>query len=380
MEKSLKIVYLVRPADGGIRTHLLTLLVGLDRIKYDPVVICTPDTPLAEDVAAMGITVIPLSISDGLNPFQDMMAALRLRTILRKVKPAILHIHSAKAGLVGRLAVMSKRRPKVVVTMHSYVFDERMGPGQRNLYAKIERYFSKFTDRYIAVSQALKDEMVTEMGLDADMISVIYNGVEFQNVKKTPHPDIRIGIVSRLAPQKGIEYLIRAAALVLSSRQDVVFQIVGDGPERPTLGSLRDSLGIREAVYFLGARKDVPELLSTFDLYVQTSTSEAFGFSILEALSQEIPVVATRVGGVPEIIDDERTGLLAETRNPRDIADKILLMLSDLSRATEMAQAGSADVRERFTFARMVQATQELYADLLTRRPAWAQRKKKARL
>ncbi len=377
MEKSHKIAYVVRPAEGGIKTHLLSLLAGLDRIKYDPVVICTPNTPLANAITAMGIQVIPLAISDGMHPLRDVLAALRLRKILKHVKPEILHLHSVKAGLVGRLAVMSKRRPKVVVTMHSFVADERIGPAQRELYGRIERYFLKYTDSLVTVSHALEKELITEMGLPSDMITVIYNGVEFHEVKKTPHPDIRIGSVSRLAPQKGIEYLIRAAALVMANRQDVIFQIVGDGPERPVLASLRDSLGIREAVYFLGERKDIPELLSTFDIFVQTSTSEAFGLSVVEALSQEIPVVATRVGGIPEIIDDGRTGLLADSRNARNIADKILEMLSDLPRASQMGKDGAADVRERFTFARMIQQTQDLYTDLLNRRPARTIRRKK---
>lgn len=368
MDRKHTIAYLVRPAEGGIKTHLLTLLQGLDRTHFTPIVICPENSPLASAVKEMGVDVIPLEIVDGLHPLKDVQAALALRKILHKLKPEILHIHSAKAGLVGRLAVRTKRRPKVVLTMHSFVCDERMGEQRKRLYARMERYFAKVTDQIITVSQALKDELVSEIGLPASLITVIYNGLAFRKAPKVPHGGVRIGTIARLAPQKGVENFIRAAALVLMKHPEVSFGIVGDGPLKRSLSDLARSLSIYEEVDLLGARADVSAFLGELDLFVLTSTREAFGITVTEALAQEIPVVATRVGGIPEIIDGKTTGLLAESNNPQDIADKICQMLDDREAAQQMARAGNEFIRTRFTAVQMLEETQAVYYDLLDRR------------
>ncbi|HEX2952202.1 MAG TPA: glycosyltransferase family 4 protein [Armatimonadota bacterium] len=368
MEKKVKIAYLLRPAEGGIKTHLLTLLRGLDQNRIDPIVICPPSSTLADAVKQLGIDVIPLDIVGELNPMKDMQAALRLRKILREIKPDILHIHSAKAGLVGRLAVMSRRRPKVILTMHSFVFDERVGEKRRKLISSIERYFLKYTDKIVAVSQALKDELVSEMALPEEKIDVIYSGITFRDCHKEPHFGIRIGSVARLAPQKGVELFIRAAALVLAECPNVSFLVAGDGPYRANLRAMAESLAIPEAIDFLGFQDDIPAFLSTLDIFMLTSHRETFGLSVVEAMSQAVPVVATRVGGVPEIIDDEKNGLLAEPGNPQDIADKVIRLLKDPEFAKQMAEAGNTSVRSRFTAERMVGETVALYTSLMNQR------------
>lgn len=248
MEKKAVIAYLVRPAEGGIKSHLLTLLAGLDRTRFEPIVICPPDSSLRRDVEQVGCKVIPLELVGELNPIKDLKAVLGLRRILRRVKPDILHIHSAKAGLVGRLAAASLRSPRIVLTMHSFVFDERVGRLKRTMAAWVERRLSRLTDRIIAVSGALRDELVSRMGLSAEKIAVIPNGIAFREIRKSggDPPRRTVGTVSRLAPQKGVDNFIRAAALVRKRFPSAGFFIIGDGPFREALEALADELGIRE--------------------------------------------------------------------------------------------------------------------------------------
>jgi len=368
-DERLRIAYLVRPVEGGIKQHLLTLLAGLDRNRFDPVLICPPGS-LAEEAARQGCTVISLELSGPVHPIRDLVAAVQLRRILRRLRPDILHLHSAKAGLVGRLALLGSRRPVVLLTVHSFVFDERVGARMRALTSCIERFLLRFTDRILAVSRALKDDLVTEMGLPADRITILYNGIDFAAIappQRQAGSGYHVGAIARLAPQKGVDDFIRAAAIVRRRFPAARFTIAGDGPLRGELEALADNLGIADAVTFLGFYSDIPTLLNRFDVFALTSTREAFGITVVEALACETPVVATNVGGISEIID-ETTGLLATPRNPEDIAAKICQLLTDPQLARRLARAGSSSVRERFGNDRMLAQLQALYTDLAARR------------
>jgi glycosyltransferase involved in cell wall biosynthesis len=357
--KCVKIAYLVRPAEGGIKSHVLTLINGLDRSSFEPVLICPPDTSWAKEA---NCRVIRLNLVGEIRPWRDFWTAVRLRWILWRLKPSMLHIHSTKAGFVGRLAVMAmRRRPKVILTVHSFVFDKRAKKWKRKLVSRIERRLLRYTDRIVAVSQALRDELVSEMGLRQDKIQVIYNGVEFKNLPKPPHVGIQVGTVARLAPQKGVDDFLRAAALVKRRCPQAEFVVIGDGPNDFWLETIAKQLGITDCVQFLGFRKDALRIVAGWDVFVLASTRETFGIALVEAMSQGVPVVGSNVGGIPEIIDGETTGLLAEVGNAEDFAGKICRLLEDRELARRMARAGNEFVRASFTSERMVAEVQNLY-------------------
>ncbi len=363
VEKKLRIAYLVRPAEGGIKNHLLTLLSGLDRGRFEPLVICAPDCSLYDDLEQAGYEVIPLGIVDGLDPCKDVRAAMRLRAILLRIRPNILHIHSAKAGMVGRMAAVGMiRRPRIILTLHSFIFDERTGPRKRKLIAAIDRLLMRWTDRVVAVSQALKDELVAVEGIDPGRIGVIHNGIRFTDLPKPEKTGTVVGTIARLAPQKGVEHFIRAAALVRKTHPEARFTIVGDGPFRADLEALAETLGVRDRIEFLGFRDDALRIAGGFDVFVLASTRETFGITVIEALSQGVPVVASRTGGIPEIIDGSTTGLLAEPGSAEDIAAGVCKLLEDRELAARLAENGREFVRSTFTAERMIRETERLYA------------------
>ena len=369
MKDKTVVAYLVRPAEGGIKSHLLTLLSGLDKTRFEPVLICPQSTSLYAEAEAAGYRVVPLEIVGELNPKKDWQAVKELRRILHRTKPDILHIHSAKAGLIGRLAVLFIKRPKVVLTFHSFVFDERVGKRRRVLISWIERRLLAVTDRILAVSKALKIELRSKMGLRDDMITVIPNGVVFSDILKPERDGTRIGTVSRLAPQKGLDIFLKSAALVHAKIPAARFVIVGDGPQKTELEMLAAELGIRDRVEFMGYRQDVISIIAGFDVFVLASTWETFGLTLVEALSQEVPVVASNVGGIPEIVDGTSTGLLAETGNPESFAEQICRLLNDKELAERLARNGCRSVRAQFGAELMVKRTQEIYNSLLTDKP-----------
>lgn len=370
MPRRLTIAYLVRPAEGGIKTHMLALLAGLDRTRFEPVVICPPESSLYREAEQAGCRVIPITLVGELSLRHDIKAVLQLRCILREIKPDILHMHSAKAGLVGRLAVAALlRRPGTALTFHSFVFDERINRRKRALVSWIERRLCRYADKIITVSNALRNEVVMDMRLPTEKLTVIYNGIPFCHVidmAKTSKSSVPlVGTVSRLAPQKGVEYLIRAAAIVREKFPAARFIIIGDGPFREELENLARKIGVRDSIDFLGFQPDALSIVATFDVFALTSTRETFGLTLVEALSQGVPVVASGVGGIPEIVDGSTTGLLAEPGNLQDIASKICLLLKDKELAERIGRQGSEYVRAHFSAERMVRETENLYLGLL---------------
>ena len=360
------IAYLVRPAEGGIKSHVLTLMSGLDKSRFEPVLICPPDSSLYEEAEKAGHRVIPLDLVGEIRPAKDMLTAFRLRWILLRLRPDVLHIHSTKAGFVGRLAVIPKlRRPRVILTVHSFVFDERVKWLKRIITALVERFLLMFTDRIVVVSNALKDELVSQMGLDPAKIEVIYNGVVFRDVPKPEHTGICVGTVARLAPQKGVEHFIHAAALVKKKYRSAKFVIVGVGPFRYWLETMAQQYGVKDSIEFMGFRSDALSIAAGFDVFALTSMRETFGMALVEAMSQGVPVVASNVGGVPEIVDGSSTGLLAEPGNAEDIAEKICRLLEDQKLAGEIARRGCEFVRSTFTDERMIAEVQNLYQTMV---------------
>lgn len=363
-DRRLRVAYLVRPAEGGIKNHLLTLLAGLDRERFKPLVICPPGCSLYDEIERTGCEVVPLDIVDGLSPRRDLASALRFRSMLRRIKPDLLHIHSAKAGMVGRMAVAGMiRRPKVILTLHSFIFDERTGPRKRRVISAVDRFLMRWTDRIVTVSRALKDELVAVEGINPDRISVIHNGIRFADLPKPEKTGTVVGTIARLAPQKGVEHFINAAALVAKAHPEVRFTVVGDGPFRADLESLAESLGIRQSIEFVGFRDDALAIAAGFDIFVLASMRETFGITLVEALSQGVPVVASRTGGIPELVDGSTTGLLAEPGNAEDIARRVCKLLEDRELAARLADRGREFVRSTFTAERMIEETMQLYTD-----------------
>lgn len=360
-----RVAYLVRPTEGGIKSQVLTLMSGLDRSRFETVLICPPDCSLYTEAQQAGYRVIPIDLVGEVSPVYDLATAWELRGILRKIRPHILHIHSTKAGLVGRMAVSwMVRRPKVILTVHSFVFDERVGRRRRKMTVRVERRLARYTDRIVAVSKALRDELVTEMRLPPEKLQVIYNGIVFQDLPKPPHEGI-IGTVARLAPQKGVEHFIRAAAIVKAKHPSARFVIIGDGPYRYFLELEAQSAGIRDSTEFTGFRSDALSIVAGFDVFVLPSIRETFGLALVEAMSQGVPAVASNVGGIPEIVEDMQTGLLAEPGNPEDIAEKVCRLLENKELAERLARQGCEFVRAQFTAERMIHEIEELYASVV---------------
>jgi glycosyltransferase involved in cell wall biosynthesis len=308
----------------------------------------------------------------------DFGIVTKLRDNIAGENIDIVHTHGVRANLVGRLAARMAGVETVVTTVHSLLVQDYPDMFSRLANMLIEKASRGLTTHFIAVSGGLQKALV-QQGIPEQRITVIYNGLNPQLFRKgdsagkwrelagfSPGTPL-VAMVGRLHPVKGHRYFLRAAAEILKERTDVHFLVVGSGPERDRLEEYTRRLGIQEHVTFTGFVSDVSELMPDINLLIVPSLWEGFGLTALEAMAVGVPVVATSVGGLPEIVEHGTTGLLVPPADEAGLTRGIMWMLDHPQEAVEMAAAAKAVAEEKFTASAMARRTEEVYRRLTSK-------------
>ncbi len=372
---------------GGAQEVAMRVVSNLDRGRFRPVLIAGDGGLLTGEAAALeGVEVrlIP-SLLREIRPLQDLRALWDLVATFRRLRPKIVHTHSSKAGILGRLAAWLAGVPCILHTIHGYgVTPAQPFWLQRGLIA-LEWVVGRVTTHWIAVSQADRRQGI-EWGLfTASKVSVVRPGIDpaafAGRIDVTERDRLRamlgvgpdqllVGTVSCLKPQKAPEDFIRVAALVCQRVPAAKCVLVGDGAMRPQIEAMLEAEGLRERVTLLGWRRDVASLLKAFDVFVLTSRWEGLPCAILEARASRIPIVATRVGGAAEAIVEGIQGTLCPAGDVRAMAGRVCQILGD-ERLRADLRNGPQELPEEFTIQETVKQYQSLYTYLLhARRPA----------
>jgi glycosyltransferase involved in cell wall biosynthesis len=371
-------------AGGGAQVHVQNLVEGLDQESFDVEVISLSDGAGVRRIRATGIAVHVVDETDDARALESVVELLTQRP------PDVVHNHMYRAEIVGTRAalVLAERglpKPYVIGTVHS----SRVRSDEDRA---LLRRLTTSMDRLVAVSRAIVAKLVAE-GRTGAPVELIYNGVDLQRYKFTeacctlpeeygfPEGTPLVGVVARLEPEKGHATLIEAWPLVLEQVPEARLLIIGEGSQRATLEAQAEGLGLlgcgcspdhavgtRHArpeakVLFTGLRDDVPAVTAALDVAVLPSYREAQGLAILEAMALRRPVVATRVGGVPEMVDDGRTGLLVKPHDADALAHAIVRLLTDHPLADMVARAGHDFVHASFSVEHMVRAVSTIYQD-----------------
>jgi len=367
MKGKVKILHLIYSLEiGGAERDLINKLKEFDRDRYAFDICCMVKRgEFAERAEEVGARVFCLGMRHKL----DLSAFLRFRKLARSDHYDLLHLHLFNAGLLGRLAVIGGKIP-VVYTVQS-------ARTHLPLWKRwIERVLSRKTGKIIGSSDAV-GKALESFGVASHVMTTIYNAVDFNELEASSSPSrvrkelgIRettfvIGTIARLRPVKGVRHLIRAAAGVRQSVPDFRVIIAGDGPERKELESLSAALGLTDTVRFLGMRRDIRDVITAMDLFVLSSDSEAFGIAVVEALGCRIPVVASRVGGIPEVVREGDTGLLFTAGHVDEMVEKIVYARTHREVIKAMARRGEEDVKHRFAAAVLAAKTEQVYLTLL---------------
>lgn len=364
---------------GGAQDNTLLTVEHLDRSKYEIALLCARDGEWLDRAAA--IDHLKLIFVDELvrpiHPVKDVIAFFKVYRELKRGAYDIVHTHSSKPGVIGRIAAKMADVPIIIHTIHGFPFNNFMNPFVRKLVILLERYLSRLTDKLITVS-TLNLKKAIKLGFaPPERFHNIYSGIDFckfdqptrVSEKKTElgilNGEKIVGMVGRLSRQKAPLDFIRAIPSVIERLKDVRFVMVGDGELRDITLETARRLGVEDRLMVLGSRSDVPDLLKTFDLYVLTSHWEGLGRSLTEAMYTGRPVVATNVEGVPELVRNGETGMLVEPRNIQAIADAIVQVLQDPELAARLGRAGRQKITESFQYEKMVKEIEFVYDELM---------------
>ena len=359
-------------AFGGAEQVLLAVLRGLDRSRWRPVLVHHPEpglAPLLEEARGLDLRLWEVPRTHGAHAATRLTQLVRFIHFLRAERPAVFHANLTwpLACKYGLLAAALARVPAVIASEHS------LGPPsvpRRSVY--VQQLISAGVHRYVAVSEALAQRLRQVYRLPPGKVRVVHNGLLADRFDRPPEPGLRSWLAgqparpvvlttARLDEAKGHRFLLEAARLV----PEATFVLAGAGPERDALEAQARALGVAERVTFLGYRSDIPALLASADVFVLPSLAESFGLSVLEAMAANKPVVATSVGGLPEVVEHDVTGLLVPPADPLALAGAIRAVLADPARARRLAAAGHARVRQDFAAHHMVDRITGLYDEVL---------------
>ena len=346
---------------GGAQAYVAALAAALKR-EYDVVVAAHGDGFLRDAARRAGVPYVPLRhLRRRLDPVRDALALAELFLLFRRERPLVVHANSSKAGVLGRLAALVARVPVRMFTVHGWAFKAHSGHAA-TAYLWADRLMSPFTTTTICVAHGERSAGLRARTCRADRTVVIHNGVALDAPRRRPGAATRPATllsVGRLRAPKDFLTLVRAMTALEPGSARLL--IAGDGPDRDAVAAEVARLGLDGTVELLGTRSDVPALLAGADVFVLASDSEGLPMSVLEAMSAGLPVVASAVGGVPELVRDGETGALVPPRDSGALARALVPLVADIALRDRLGEAGRRRVEREFSLARFEREHLELY-------------------
>lgn len=368
---------------GGAQQNTLFTVAHLDPARFRPILITGEAGLLDQDARALsGVELYQVAaLVRPLRPWHDLRAVIALAVLLKKLKPAIVHTHSSKAGILGRLAARLAGVPIIIHTIHGFGVTQHQHVWLRSVLVMMERMAARVTTQFFAVSEATRRQgmalglfppdrcLVIRSGVDLDLLrqTQVDVAAKRQALRLTPDKPV-VGMIAPFKPQKAPLDFVAMAELVHRARPDAQFLLVGDGELRGAIEADCARLGLSAVVRLTGWRRDVPEILRCLDVLVLTSLWEGLPRVYLEALASGVPVVGTRVDGAPEVIHEGVTGFLVEAGDVRALADRVLYLLAHPEEAQQMGRNGQKLPRE-FDIHEMVRRQEEEYGRFLAALP-----------
>lgn len=379
-----KILFLITKSNwGGAQRYVYDLATNLDPSLYEVVIALGGDGELAEKLTSSGIRVVKLKqMKNTLSVIKLFQMVKECVKVIKTEKPDILHNNSSIAGLVGALSGRIVRTQNIVFTAHGWAFNEDRTTIQKKIFKVLHWLTVLLSHSTIAVSKAIKSQM--NLPLTSAKMHIVHPGRRIDEIKSKEearsiietkiknsevslidfHSDIWVGTIAELHPIKQLERAIESVAEITQEHKNVRYIIIGDGQLRKTLQQKVKDLGLDKHVFFTGSIHEAGRLLKAFDIFVLPSKSESFGYVLIEAGLAELPVVATNVGGITDIITHEETGLLVEADNAPELTKAIKNLLEDESLRNRLATAHFKNMQE-FSLEKMCQETSLVYSSII---------------
>ena len=376
--KPARLLHVIGNSRFGGAGRIILRLGQVARAEGWQVDILTTDPIFQRAVREHGLGLVSLDvIRREIRPLWDLRGLIRLSTFLRHEGYGIVHTHTSKAGFVGRLAARLAGVPVIVHTAHGFAFHERSPRQALLFYSSLEGIASRWCDRIVSVSEFHR-RWALDLGIcNPAKILAIPNGIASLPKPQATRAGLRkqLGVqdkdllflsMARLAPDKGLEYLISAAAILLRSERRFQVVIAGDGPVRAQLEELTRKLGVADWVTFLGFREDVSDLLAASDLVVLPSLREGLSISLLEAMAAGKPIIATSIGSHREVASQSEIALVVPPADASALCNAILELVQNPSQMARLGTNARALFQSQYTEERMLNTYKQLYFDLLS--------------
>lgn len=367
----MRIVYLVTRSDdvGGAQVHVRDLAAAMRRHGHEVWVLAGGGGTFARALPGWGVEYVTLRhLTAPIHPWHDLRAFAELRAALERIRPDLLSTHSTKAGILGRMAGWRLGIP-TVFTAHGWAFTPGVPRWKAGLYRPFERLAAPLARRIITVSEFDRELAIRERVADPERLVAIHNGMPDIPAALRADPGAapaRLAMIARFEPQKDHATLIQA----LAGLPDLpwTLDLIGDGPLLPAVTRSCEEHGLAARIHFRGAVEDVTPLLARAQVYLLISRWEGFPRSILEAMRAGLPVVASAVGGVPEAVEEGKTGYVVPRGDAALLRDRVRRLVSDSALRAKLGASGRAAYEARFTFDRMVERTTAVYGQVLEQR------------
>lgn len=372
----IKVLHITQAVIGGTLEYIKLFFKYIDSEKYDVRLICPSYGPMKSEIEKMGFKVYPVEMKREIDVIDDYRSYCKIKKLINDIKPDIVHCHSSKAGVLGRIAAY-KNKVKCIYNAHGWSFSMDISDKKKKIYAIVEKICSKHCDMIINISDfeeklafnykiAPKEKMITIYnGIDITKYENKFNKLSIIKELEIPQDSYVIGMVGRLTKQKSPETFVKIAELLSKKINNSYFVLVGDGELRSEIENLINSKKLSDRVKVTGWTNEVNKYVSIFDVGVLTSKWEGFGLVLAEYMAAKKPVVAFNSGGIVDVVKDKYNGLLFNYGDINNFCDAIIRLKNNSELRKELVHNGYKLVNERFNIERVVKEHEELYLNLL---------------
>ncbi|CAX67039.1 glycosyltransferase family 4 protein [Lactobacillus johnsonii] len=366
MDKRIKVIH-VAEAAGGVERYLEALLKYSDKCKIENILVCSQNYDYKK-FESLTSRVIVLKMSHNIDPIADIKVEKALRNIIKRERPDIVYAHSSKAGAFARIADIGLKN-KVIYNPHGWAFNMQQSTKKKQMYKWVEKISAYFCDQIVCISDAERLSALREKICKPNKLQVIYNGIDFVELNKEskqnvdlsiPKNSYVIGMVGRLSEQKAPDIFVEAAHLIKEQIPNAFFLMVGDGPLKKQIERQIDKLGLKESFCITGWVENPTAYMKKMDIGLLISRWEGFGLVIPEYMASNIPVIASRVDAIPNLIEDGKDGILVNKDDFKSIAENVVRLKTNPDLYTKLKLQAMRKVKN-FDIKRVASETENLY-------------------
>ena len=367
MDKKIRVLH-VAEAAGGVERYLETLF-KYSKDQVENILVCSQNYDYKK-FKTLADRVIVLRMAHDIEPSSDIKVERTLRRIIKQLKPDIVYAHSSKAGAFARIADIGLNN-KVIYNPHGWAFNMQQSAKKKEMYKWVEKISAHFCDKIVCISDAERESALREKICKPSKLQVIYNGIDLEEIEKAasmskaqlgiPEDTFVVGMVGRLSKQKAPDTFVKAAKLIKEKIPNAFFLMVGDGELRGQIEGLINQYDLGSSFLITGWVDNPTAYMKIMDIGMLLSRWEGFGLVLPEYMACGVPIVATNVDAIPNIIKDGVNGMLVNKDDYDDAANKIWKLYMDINRREKIIRSGSLDAQTRFNSSRVLSETEEMY-------------------